>query len=285
MSFLQRFSTLQMALGFSLAVHAVLVFARFADPEGFKRVFQDTPLEVILVNARSSQEPTQAQAIAQANLTGGGELERGRATSPLPPSATMTLGDADEDTQKRVEQLQQVQQQLLAQLRQELATLSPPDPKQDKGSPTESSLEEKRRKQTEQLAEIAKRMKEENERPKKRFVSPATKEKFSAMYQHNASLMIENRGTRSFPTHKGNKLYGDLILSVTIDPDGRVVDTEIDVPSRSAVLDRQAVAIVHAASPFGKFNDTMRANGDLYVFTWRFSFTRDGGLETTAMQR
>jgi protein TonB len=97
--------------------------------------------------------------------------------------------------------------------------------------------------------------------------------------------MIENRGTRSFPTHKGNKLYGDLILSVTIDPDGRVVDTEIDVPSRSAVLDRQAVAIVHAASPFGKFNDTMRANGDLYVFTWRFSFTRDGGLETTAMQR
>ncbi|MFM8898797.1 MAG: energy transducer TonB [Burkholderiales bacterium] len=285
MLFFQRFSTLQIALGFSLAVHAVLVFARFADPEGFKRVFQDTPLEVILVNARSSEAPTQAQAIAQANLTGGGELERGRATSPLPPSPTMTLGDADEDTQKRVEQLQQVQQQLLAQLKQELALVSPPDPKQDKGTPAETSLEEKRRKQTEQLAEIAKRVKEENERPKKRFVSPATQEKFSAMYQHNASLMIENRGTRSFPTHKGVKLYGELILSVTIAPDGRVVETEIDVPSRSRALDRQAVAIVYAAAPFGKFNDSMRAHGDLYVFTWRFSFTRDGGLETTAMQR
>ena len=56
---------------------------------------------------------TVAAAIAQANLQGGGEAERGRATSPLPPSATVELGDATEESHRQIEQLQETQQQLL----------------------------------------------------------------------------------------------------------------------------------------------------------------------------
>ena len=52
---LKSFSTLQIALGVSVAVHAGLLTVRFVDPEGFNRVFQDTPLEVVLVNARSNE--------------------------------------------------------------------------------------------------------------------------------------------------------------------------------------------------------------------------------------
>jgi protein TonB len=33
-NFLRKFSTLQIALGFSIAVHAVLLTVRFVDPEG-----------------------------------------------------------------------------------------------------------------------------------------------------------------------------------------------------------------------------------------------------------
>jgi len=40
----RSFSTLQIALGASIAVHAVLLTVRFIDPEGFNRIFQDTPL-------------------------------------------------------------------------------------------------------------------------------------------------------------------------------------------------------------------------------------------------
>jgi protein TonB len=65
-------STLQIALGVSVAVHAGLLAVRFVDPEGFNRVFKDTPLEVVLVNARGNERPEKAQAIAQANLAGGG---------------------------------------------------------------------------------------------------------------------------------------------------------------------------------------------------------------------
>ncbi len=279
MSFLKRFSTLQLALGFSLAVHAVLFTVRFVDPEGFNRVFQDTPLEVILVNSRSSEAPPVAQAIAQANLTGGGEVDRGRATSPLPPSPTVTVGNAEEDTHRQVEQLQQAQQQLLAQIRREVALLPPPDPKQDKGTPQETALEDKRRKLIDLLAEIEKRINEENSRPKKRYVSPATREELYAQYYDQLRRKIEERGTRNFPTHQGRKLYGELTMNVTVDAAGRVIETEIVQASKSKVLDRQAVAIVKAAAPFGVFSGKMRAQADQLVVTSRFRFTREDSME------
>ena len=50
LSFFKKLSTLQLALGVSIAVHAALLTVRFVDPERFNRVLQDTPLEVILVN-------------------------------------------------------------------------------------------------------------------------------------------------------------------------------------------------------------------------------------------
>ena len=106
---MKSFSTLQIALGVSVAFHAVLLTVRFIDPERFNRVFQDTQLEVILVNAKSSAKPDFAKAIAQASLAGGGELEKGRATSPLPPSALMELGDGTEYAQRKVESLQEQQ--------------------------------------------------------------------------------------------------------------------------------------------------------------------------------
>ena len=124
---MKSLSTLQIALGVSILVHAVVLTTRFVDPEGFNRVFQDTPLEVILVNAKSSEKPDKATAIAQASLAGGGELETGRATSPLPPSALTALGDAVEDAQRKVESMQEQQMQLLAQIKKELATLPPPE--------------------------------------------------------------------------------------------------------------------------------------------------------------
>ena len=123
----------------SVGVHAALLTVRFVDPEGFNRVFQDTPLEVILVNARSSEKPTQAQAIAQATLAGGGEADKGRATSPLPPATQMEVGDAPADAHRRIDQLQQEQQQLLAQIRREVAALPPPDPQRDDGNPQQPS--------------------------------------------------------------------------------------------------------------------------------------------------
>ena len=283
--FWRRLGTLHWALLASTAVHAALLTVRFVDPAAFDRILRDMPLEVVLVNARSAEAPTRAQAIAQANLAGGGEAEQGRATSPLPVASTTELGDAADEARRRIEQLQEEQQLLLAQLRREIAALPPPDPQHEGGDPAEREREERRRQLLRQLAEIEKRVNDENARPKKRYISPATREAIYALYYDGLRRRIEDRGTRNFPEHQGRKLYGELVMNVTVDAAGRVVDAEIVSPSASRVLDTQAVAIVRAAAPFGPFSAAMRAQADQIVVTSRFRFTRDEGLETSLASR
>ena len=281
MRFLGRLSTLQLALLVSFGVHAALLTVRFVDPQSFNRVFQDTPLEVILVNSRSGEKPEKAQAIAQASLAGGGDSERGRATSPLPPSALIEIGDADEESHRQIEQLQEQQQQLLAQIRREMALLPPPDPRRDEGSPHEREQEERRRQLVQMLAEIEKRINEDNARPKKRYISPATREEVYALYYDALRRRIEERGTRNFPEYRGRKLYGELVMNLTVDALGRVVEADVVRGSRSRELDRRAIAIARAAAPFGAFTPAMRAKADQLVITSRFRFTREEGLEAT----
>lgn len=285
MAWFKKLTTLQFALLFSVAVHAVLLTARFVDPEGFNRVFQDTPLEVILVNASSKEAPAKPQAIAQRHLLGGGDAEKGRATSPLPPSALTEVGDSMEDSHKQIEQLQEAQNQLLAQVRRELALLPPPDPKKDQGSPDARATEDKRRQLLELLAEIEKRINAENARPRKRFVGPSTRESVSALYYDQLRRTIEERGTRNFPEYKGKKLYGELTMVITVDAAGRVVETEIVQSSKNNVLDRQAVAIAKAAAPFGTFTREMRQQFDQLVVVSRFRFTRDEGMQAQMLDR
>jgi protein TonB len=278
-------STLQIALGVSLAVHAVLLTVRFVDPERFNRIFQDTPLEVILVNAKSSERPDQAKAIAQASLAGGGEAEKGRATSPLPPSALTELGDASEDAQRKVETMQEQQTMLLAQIKKQLAAMPPPDPKVASADPAQTEREEKRKQLIKILAEIERRINEENARPKKRYISPATREEVYAVYYDTLRRKIEEKGTVNFPEMAGKKLYGELTMILTVNHDGRVLSTEVAETSGNLTLDRRAQSIARSTGPFARFSEAMRRKADQIVVVSRFRFTRDETLETRLTER
>lgn len=277
---LERLSTLQIALGVSLAVHAALFTVRFVAPQTFNRVFQDTPLEVILVNARSGEAPEKAQALAQAALAGGGEASAGRATSPLPYSALTAAGDDVEDAQQQAEQLLEEQNRLLAQVRRQLAMMPRPDPRHVDTSAEGRAQAEKRRQLVRLLAEIEKRVNEENARPRKRYISPATREAAYALYYDRLRRKVEDKGTRNFPEAGGKKLYGDLVMILTVNFDGSVLSTEIVQGSGNRLLDQRAEAIARAAGPFGPFNAEMRAKTDQLAVVARFRFTREQVLET-----
>lgn len=278
-STLRQLSTLQLALLVSLGVHAALLTVRFVDPERFDRVFQDSPLEVILVNARSDQRPEQAQAIAQASLAGGGDAERGRATSPLPPSPVARLGDAPEEEARRVEALREQQERLLAQVRNALAAMPPPEKATAPASREAVEREERRQALVKILAEIEKRINEENARPKKRYISPATREAVYAVYYDGLRRRIEQHGTANFPEAAGRKLYGELTMVITVNHTGQVLATEVVQGSGNNLLDRRAQAIVSGLT-FGRFSDAMRRQADQIVVVSRFRFTRDDGLQT-----
>ncbi len=278
-------STLQIALGFSVALHAVLLTVRFVDPERFNRVFQDTPLEVILVNTRSTEKPEVARAIAQTSLAGGGDTDKGRATSPLPPSVRTELGDAAEDAQRQIDAMQQQQTMLLAQISKQLAAMPPPDPKLPANDAAQAEREEKRKQLIKILAEIERRINEENARPKKRYISPATREEVYAVYYDTLRRKIEEKGTVNFPELAGKKLYGELTMVLTINFDGRVLATEVAETSGNLALDRRAQLIVRGTGPFGSFNEAMRRKADQIVVVSRFKFSRDDTLETRQVER
>jgi len=278
---LRRFSTLQIALGISLAAHAVLLTLRFVDPTSVRRVFQDTPLEVILVNARSNERPDKAKAIAQFAMAGGGDAAKGRATSPLPPTVLMDKGDSLEDqTQQRLQSLLKQQTILLTQKRQELAALPVPDPRQRNLNAEQAEREEKRRLLLKQLAEIEKRINQDNTRPRKRYLSPATRDEVYALYYDRLRHTIEDKGTESFPQAGGKKLYGELMMILTVNFDGRLVSAEVAESSGNRLLDRRAEAIARNAAPFGRFTRDMRNQADQIVVVSRFKFTREETLET-----
>ena len=277
----RKLSTLTLALIVSVGVHGALLTVRIVAPDHFNRVFQDTPLEVVLVNARGDAAPEKAQAIAQVNLAGGGDARSGRATSPLPAAAQTVAGDAEQDTPQRIEALQRAQQLLLAQLRHDLAALESAPQPPEHGLPDAPAEPERRRQLVELLAEIEKRINAENARPRKRYISPSTREAVYALYYDQLRRKIETRGTRNFPQSEGRKLYGELTMNVTIDGAGHVIETDVVRGSDSKLLDRRAVAIVRAAAPFGSFTPDMRRHADQLVVTSRFRFTRDAELETT----
>ena len=267
---LKRIGTLQLALGVSVAVHAALLTVRLVDPEAFHRIMQDSPLEVILVNANPQERPEKAQAIAQFAMAGGGEAERERAKSPLPPAMQTLDGQDKAQEQERQLREMQAQQNLLLLNVKRLFTSLPPT----------EQREQKEKQLIKLLAEIERRINLENSRPKKRYISPATREAVYAVYYDHLRRTIEERGTVNFPQANGQKLYGELTMVVTINQAGEVMATEVVQSSGNPMLDQRARAIASSAGPFGKFSHAMRLQSDEIAVVSRFKFTRDDTLET-----
>ena len=276
----KHWSRLQKALIISLVVHGALLTLRIAAPERFDRLFSEAPLDVILVNTRAKADaPDKAQAMAQTQLAGGGELKSGRASSPLPTAATTAVGDMTEAMQRQVAAMRKEQSLLLAQVKNLIAQLPTPQPQKTKAE--QDAIEQKRRQLLKLLAEIEERINQDNARPRKHYVSPATKQVSYALYYDTLRRKIEDRGTRYFPaTNSGQKLYGELTMIITVNTDGRVLATEVVQSSGLADLDRRAQAIATAAGPFGEFTEEMRKQADQLAVVSRFIFSRDNTLQT-----
>ncbi|MDO9611159.1 MAG: energy transducer TonB [Serpentinimonas sp.] len=284
MKLLRSLGTLHLALAFSLLAHAVVLTVQLVHPQGLQRVWHDTPLDVILVNARAEQAPTQAQAIAQANLAGGGEADAGRATSPLPPAVIERSGDALQEQQRRLQEMQVKQNRLLAQLRQQVAAIAPLPMVPAQSDPHALAQEERRLALLRTLAEIEQRINEQNARPRKRYLGPATREAVYAVYYDQLRRRIEDHGTANFPQLDGRKLYGELSMVITVNHMGQVLDTEVVQGSGLPALDSRAEAIVHSLS-FGPFPQAMRRQTDQIVVVSRFRFSREETLQTRVGSR
>jgi protein TonB len=285
---------LTIAIAASLLVHAVLLSLHFAPPVNLSFKPLESGLEIILVNARHDKAPLKAEALAQANLDGGGNAEAGRAHSPLPPSAQIVDGSALA-AQRRIAELEQQQSRVLAQMAQ-------PDPHSvpqltEKNTPAQASNKPAPAPQEQAIAlarreaEIARRIEDYNKRPVKTQITPSTREVAYAMYYTAMQKRIEQIGTLNFPQQDGKKLYGELVIAIPVFQDGSLYFKDggprIERSSGIAALDAAALAIVRRAAPFGRFTAGLPADGKSHVWEviTRFAFTRDNALLTGSGER
>ena len=270
-------ASMQASLVVSLAIHVALVIGL-----GFKFIDMrkwDAPhnvLDVVLVNSRSATKPVKADALAQANLDGGGNTdEKLRAKTPFP-----TLKEQQQDmrdAQARVKQLEQEQKELMTRLTSTVqVTQAPPTPQGDlKADATARDLVEKRLEIERLEAQIRREHQAYQERPKKKFVGARASEYRFAVYVDNWRLKIERIGNLNYPEEaRKNKLYGSLQLTVGIRANGEVESIEVNKSSRSKVLDQAAIRIVRMAAPFDRFPDNIRADTDILYITRTWTFTR-----------
>lgn len=282
--------TLTSAIAVSVLAHATLLAVRFTSPEAFKLKPTDPGLEVILVNAKHHTRPVKADALAQANLDGGGNADAGRAKSPLPDMRHSADGETVLSTQQRIEQLEQQQQQMLAQMHRDSSFYAPvmtPDRRTDASSQSDNhDLLESAKAMARKEAEIAKNIEDYNKRPKKTQITPSTRAVGYAIYYKALQDRVEKLGTLNFPQKNGVKLYGKLVVYIPIYQDGTIYTKEgglrIERGSGNPDLDSAALKIIARSGPFGHFPENMRTTGkdDVWEVISTLEFTRDGLLET-----
>jgi protein TonB len=263
-----------------------LMIAATCSVDAFRLQPADPGLEVILVNAKHARAPLKAEALAQANLDGGGNAESGRAQSPLPDLRKVENGDSLKAMQRRIAELEQQQKNVLTRLHQSRFASAPvadqvkPDPARTGADNADSARSIAR-----MSAEITQRISDENKRPRKTFISPSTREVGYAVYYKTMQKRIEETGTLNFPQQNGSKLYGELVVYIPVFQDGSIYEKEggphIERSSGNPALDRAALQIVRRAAPFGGFPAHMRSSDkdDLWIVITRFKFTREEKLQ------
>jgi len=278
---LGKHARMQVALAFSVVLHALIIFGvSFKMPDASQLAKLQQPLEVTLVNTKTQARPLQADALAQANLDGGGNTDaKRRARSPLPvprearPAAELTLA------QKRVEQLEREAKRLMTQARSPAAVEAAreqPQPQADpQAAPGAADIMARSLEIARLEARISKEWEAYQQRPRRRFIGARTQEFRFARYIEDWRIKIERIGELNYPqAARERKIYGSLVVTVSIKADGSLERVDINRPSGEKVLDQAAIRIVHLAAPFAPFPPDIARDTDILSITRTWLFTR-----------
>ena len=273
----------QIAVCASVSIHLFLILAvgaKLFDPKNFMP--PHNAMDVVLVNAKSANKPTKADALAQANLDGGGNTdEKRRAKTPL-PAVDQTAAKNEKMAEQRVKQLEQEMKTLMTQAKSSAKILQGEVSQQPSGAPKPLSSVEllQQSMEIQRLeAELAKEQEAYQQRPKRKFVGGRTTEYRFAQFVDNWRIKIERVGNLNYPEEaKRAGLQGQLQLTVAIKANGEVEDIKVERSSGSKTLDQAAKRIVMLSAPFDRFPDNIKRDTDVLHITRTWIFGRDETL-------
>jgi periplasmic protein TonB len=269
----------------SMAVHAIVLSIHFELPRLFSKPRESPPLEVSLVNAKTTSKPTKADFLAQANLDGGGNTDaKRRLSSPLPRANTDAAQMQIALAQEQVQALERETRELMRQLKSKTAVANQRESTESaraEAASTMKQLSEKALELQRLEAEIARQFDAYQQRPKKRHIGARAAEYRFARYVEDWRQQVEKVGNENYPAvARERKIYGSLVMTVGIKADGRIESVEIDRASGQKILDAAARKIVERSAPFPPFPADVRRDTDILYITRTWSFTREGELES-----
>ena len=279
---------MQVAVLVSILIHAIVMFGltfKMPDLSKFNNLAQ--PLEVVLVNTKSTTRPLKADALAQHHLDGGGNTDANRrAKSPLPVMRDDKAA-ALSAAAKRVEQLERESRQLMTQAKAkakiESAPAQPePQPQSDARSlPNASDLMQRSLEIARLEAQISKNFDVYQKLPRRKFVGARTQEYRFAQYIEDWRVKVERIGNLNYPEEARRKqIYGKLQLSVSIRTDGSVENIEVSKSSGHRILDAAAMRIVKLAAPYAELPPDIRKDTDILTITRTWTFTSSDRMES-----
>jgi protein TonB len=273
-------ATMQVAIVASVAFHlAVILGLGFRLPRMGAWDAPHNVMDVVLVNAKSATRPTKADALAQANLDGGGNTDKKlRASTPFPDVPDRDPTRELKAAENRMKQLATEAKELMTR-RQSNARVTQVD-SLPQGSSAKADAEardiiEKTLEIQRLEAQVRRQYQQYQERPKRQFVGARATEYRFAVYVDKWRQKIERIGNLNYPEEaKAKRLYGSLQLTVAIKANGEIESVEINRPSGHKVLDQAAIRIVRLAAPFDPFPENIRADTDILHITRTWTFTR-----------
>ncbi|OGT17803.1 MAG: energy transducer TonB [Gallionellales bacterium RIFOXYB12_FULL_54_9] len=275
--------TVLLCLLFSIAVHAYALFGItlvLPTPKSMADKLQ--PLHVVLVNSKSKSRPVTADALAQANLDGGGNTEEDRQAKTMLPNIGEDNQITPEQSSKQIAQLEEESRRMMTQLKQSYH-LQQPQARNQQSSSTISGddLVQKSLEIARLEAQINKNNEYYQKMPRRKFIGARTQEYRFAQYIEDWRVKVERIGNLNYPEQaRRDQIYGKLQLSVSIKADGSVENIEVSRTSGHRLLDAAAVRIVKLASPFSPLPANITKDVDILTITRTWSFTQSDKLES-----
>ena len=271
------------AMAFSVALHAFALFGItlvMPDPRQALNFLQ--PLQVVLVNSKSASKPVKADALAQANMDGGGNTpEERQAKSPLPTLRDDTRMSPARSAQ-RIAELEAESKRLMTQLKSEFSVPAEKTRRQSQSTSLQGDdLVQKALEIARLEAQISKNHDAYQKMPRRKFIGARTQEYRFAQYIEDWRIKVERIGNLNYPEDaRRDKIYGKLQVSVSIRADGSLEGVEVSRSSGQRILDAAAVRIVRLGAPYAPLPPDITRDTDILTIIRTWTFTSTDKLES-----
>jgi protein TonB len=284
---LYKNNILKLCILLSFVLHFLAIqLIQFKPAKPFQSQFSQ--IEIVLTNSKDIQQKD-ADTLGQVNSNKGGNTEKDlHKKTPLPitnehrnafqinnSGNQRSIGKATSPSQEKV-----VKNDALV-LKEPKATQEPKELKTINKSISKEDLIASVSEIISSDAALSNQANNLEKQPRRKYIGARTKEYKYALYAEAWRQKVETLGNMNYPEEAREKKFsGQLRMTVSLKPDGRIDNIEINQSSGFKILDDAAKKIVELGAPYAQFPEEIRKEVDILSITRTWTFTKDETLSS-----